>query len=440
MDRKVAKKGSNRLKNIAGYFTAFIRKLQFLLFSLTIFLIPANLALHFFTEQATHQGILIDYLIPKLYISDLPIFAILILELPFFIHTLFRRRQPRPRFAQTSGGIVLIWLIYLLFTAQIAPKIYASIWMWLKYCEFTLFAFWIKNHLDSIHRLKTPLILSLLLQSLIAVFQWFQKKSLLGYLLLGETTIRSSSFIAKTTVNGEVRPLPYGTTPHPNVLAGFIAFGVLILTLIIYKQHTRLLSLKNIFNHLIPSLMFTGIIFLTQSTSALLGLIIGLFLFPGYKILRKYLIPIVIIFLALALLVATTIESTSVSRRLGLAEISLQVILHHPIYGAGLNNFTQIMDQYGFIPGTTRFLQPVHNIYLLYLAETGLIGLLPLVYLFRTKLYSLISKFTNNSQSFIPLIFILAVGMVDHYPITLQTGQMMLAVAMAIPWIKNSIK
>jgi hypothetical protein len=30
--------------------------------------------------------------------------------------------------------------------------------------------------------------------------------------------------------------------------------------------------------------------------------------------------------------------------------------------------------------------------------------------------------------------------MVDHYPITLQTGQMMLAVAMAIPWIKNSIK
>jgi len=93
-----------------------------------------------------------------------------------------------------------------------------------------------------------------------------------------------------------------------------------------------------------------------------------------------------------------------------------------PVTGVGLNNFTVVMDQYGYIPATTRFLQPVHNIYLLILAETGLTGLLGFAYLIWK------GPFWRNKAGPYCLLFFL--GLFDHWPLTLQTGLLLWPVLM----------
>ncbi|MDP4030687.1 MAG: O-antigen ligase family protein, partial [Candidatus Beckwithbacteria bacterium] len=106
---------------------------------------------------------------------------------------------------------------------------------------------------------------------------------------------------------------------------------------------------------------------------------------------------------------------TSFSRRSQLTNISLKMFQDRPLTGVGLNNFTVVMDRYGYVPAATRFLQPVHNIYLLILSETGLIGTLGFLYLILQGLS--LKAFKER-----PLWILLFLGLFDHYPLTLQTG------------------
>lgn len=65
---------------------------------------------------------------------------------------------------------------------------------------------------------------------------------------------------------------------------------------------------------------------------------------------------------------------TEVDSRLELNEVALRMIADRPMLGAGLNNFEILLPRYEANP-VIFFGHPVHNLYLLYLAETGLIGL-----------------------------------------------------------------
>ena len=77
------------------------------------------------------------------------------------------------------------------------------------------------------------------------------------------------------------------------------------------------------------------------------------------------------------------------------------------------------MDNYGYIPSTTRFLQPVHNIYLLLLSEAGVIGLFMFLWiLWRAKKHWVI-------------LIVFFLGLVDHYFLTLQQGQLLLVILLS---------
>ena len=65
---------------------------------------------------------------------------------------------------------------------------------------------------------------------------------------------------------------------------------------------------------------------------------------------------------------------TEVDSRLELNEVALRMIADRPLLGVGLNNFEIMLPRYEANP-VIFFGHPVHNLYLLYLAETGLIGL-----------------------------------------------------------------
>jgi len=115
------------------------------------------------------------------------------------------------------------------------------------------------------------------------------------------------------------------------------------------------------------------------------------------------------------------------------------MFLANPAFGIGLNQFSGQLEKFGTVAAVTRFVQPVHNIYLLWIVETGLVGLISVGILFyflwqQTTHYALR---TTHLKFMIPLLMLSVIGLVDHYPLTLQQGQLLLILGLWLATAKQ---
>ncbi|MFH2061724.1 MAG: O-antigen ligase family protein [Candidatus Beckwithbacteria bacterium] len=417
---------------------------QLNLFYLILFLIPCNLAKHFILPSSYVSGILVDYLIPTIYITDILIIILLGSELQ---QVILRSRQ-MSRLVPNLLFFPALLLPLVIFASSPIPALYK----YLKILLLILFSIWIKQNINlkkhSTHIINT-LSASVLFQSLLALTQWFKQSSVFNYLPFGIQPYNSATpNIDKITwFTGAIKIPPMGTFPHPNVLAGFLA---VILPLILCKglslgsELSAVCSpVKKSGRKIVPNLLrilplFLGLItlFLTFSLSAWLAfLLIGLPLvlkshlkIPPKKFIFIYSGLFLILF-SFATSFTFLAPASSFSRRSQLTNISLKMIKDKPIFGVGLNNFTINMESYGHVTATTRFLQPVHNIYLLILSETGLIGFLAFIYLIGSELQQVHLRLRRTSELvpnlkifWIPLLTLLFLGLFDHYPLTIHQG------------------
>lgn len=67
---------------------------------------------------------------------------------------------------------------------------------------------------------------------------------------------------------------------------------------------------------------------------------------------------------------------SSTTSRLVLAKIAINMFLEHPIIGVGWNSFVDVMEKYDEFGAAKSFRYPAHNMYLLMMSETGLIGII----------------------------------------------------------------
>ena len=354
------------------------------------------------------SGILVDYLIPTLYLTDLLIITLLTLWL----------LTSRPK-AKTSLIIFLALLLpSLLATSFFLPAAYK----WLKLAELAGFAWWIKSNIDwkkHLPNITLALSGSLLFQSLLAIGQWLKQASVFGYWFLGEQPYNAATLgMDKITwFDGALKLPPLGTTPHPNVLAGLI---VVLLPFLLSR-----LSRRSPW-YLVPLGLSLITLFLTFSLSAWIALLLIVVPFFLYKLKPILLVGYSVLVISLIAGFWPKLQflapQTSFDRRSQLSSMAIQMVKDSPLIGQGLNNFTVKMDDYGIVAATTRFLQPVHNIYLLIFAETGLLGLFCFGYLiictFRSK------RPTALKLSLFTLLFL---GLFDHYPFSLQAGLLLLA-------------
>ena len=168
------------------------------------------------------------------------------------------------------------------------------------------------------------------------------------------------------------------------------------------------------------------IIYISGSTMALIVSIGILFQYIKIRSLYKYLAFGAIVFIMGILSITYGLES--VSRRVELNNIAYELYRSSPIIGIGMNNFIVQMSNYPNINEPGFFFQPAHNIYLLLLAEGGIIGLTLLTWLI-WKVYMIGLK---RKSYIIPLVAILVLGLFDHYPLTLQQGQLLLALVIGL--------
>lgn len=119
----------------------------------------------------------------------------------------------------------------------------------------------------------------------------------------------------------------------------------------------------------------------------------------------------------------------SVVRRILLNNAAINIWQRSPFIGVGLGNFLVELPS-DDVGRQVNFLQPVHNMYLLLLSEAGFIGFLislPVIFLIKSST-SLYSRFIYV----VPLCGMLLIGLVDHYPMTLQQGQVWFVLLIAL--------
>lgn len=116
--------------------------------------------------------------------------------------------------------------------------------------------------------------------------------------------------------------------------------------------------------------------------------------------------------------------SESIWRRIELSQMAWQMTKNSPLFGVGFGNFLQKLPEF-LLPRQFYFWQPVHNIFLLILAETGII-LLCLMFYGLWRIFKKLWQEKNWPLSY-ALLAVVLTGLLDHYWLTLQQGQLLLA-------------
>ena len=340
-----------------------------------------------------------------------------------------------------------VFLIFSLISLVQVRNIGLGFYSWLKLLEMIILFFYLKHNfkqLFSFKKLSYIFIFSGLLQSFIAISQYIQQKSL-GLKFLAESPLNPEiAGVAKIVVDGVKMIRPYGTFPHPNILAVFM-FICIFFTFYLF------LNKKNSFKkYLFLSIVFFFLfstLFLTYSRLAILAFLLSsiiyfIILFGKNKKQVLGLFLLIIICLSIITYFAwpevlsrfhISAGEQSIDLRLFYSQTSLLIIQEYPLFGLGFGNFVwEIRQMLDLLSSWMH--QPVHNIYLLIASETGLIGLFAFL-MFLYQLFRQFNKKLKNKKYYLLLIIFcvfLSLGFFDHYFWTLQQGQLIFWIALGL--------
>ncbi len=372
-----------------------LQKVENVLLFLTLLFLPTQLGRHFWPNFSFVYSLPIDYLSPVIYFWDLLVFSLgisfllqkkkfkkLALNL-FYFFILTQALSLLSTNANIGAGLVRLeqYLIAGFFGVYIASQ---------KYKEVKQIIF-------------LGLTLAIIGESLLAIGQFITSKTL-GFWILGERSFTlSTPGIAKFDFYGREFLRPYGTFSHPNVLAGFMLITLLLLP-------TR--RIITILGGLILFLTISRVTIVAGFISAMLTL-----KSQGRKLvilIAVLLLPVLYTRYASLL----NFDSLALVRREELSVTALTLWKQSPILGKGLNNFIFLGADL-LLTGPSRFLQPVHNIFLLTLSETGLFGLTGLTLLIAYPIF-------KRKKFLLVWSVIIFLGLFDHYFLTLPQGYRLL--------------
>jgi len=407
-----------------------MKKLHRQFFWLLIFLLPVQLGRHFWFEWTQVLGLPIDYLSPTLYLTDLLVMAIL-----FFWWLDKRRRLKLKVFKEIikRNWWLFATFIFLLVNAFLAVNQGVAFYKLIRILEFAFLGLYVVKERYVIDDLRYPLSGAVIYSSLIAIIQFVRQSAIEGiFWWLGERSFNLiTPGIAKAIVSGRLVLRPYATFPHPNVLAGFILASLILIG--INKEQ----GWRRIIKWAAQILGSIAIILSFSRATWLIGLLAGLALVVRGWRKKKDMVIGLIIFLALIgglfyRLALPLSGQEAIIQRFSLAQIAIKMIKANPLAGVGLNNFIPQLPNYWQQFGMTYWLQPVHNIFLLITAETGLVGLLIFLWLLVLTFKRLVAA--NHWLLVTVLSLILALGLFDHYWFTLQQAQLLLTIVLGLSW------
>lgn len=425
-------------KNNIKYFIP----LQKSLFFLIIFFISSQVGLHFWPSFAYINGVRIDYLSPTLYFLDILVVLFILLSL-HKINYKFSIQEPWIKI------IIVLFLLTLIANIFMAKSAGSHAFGILKTVEFILFGIVVAKTFDKTYMpgFVRTISISAILSSVLAIWQFLNQSSVGGlWYFLGERTFNIST-IGISTVNFDQQLLrAYGAFPHPNVLSFFLVFAISqVIFRIQYEKET-------LWKIILAISVISGTIgiLLTFSRSSIL-LLFSLVLYAIYakgKRNVKIFVPGIVALIGILVLgyfvkYQPEFIFRGIDFRNELFIQSFKIFAENPYFGIGLNNF--FIHQTFLISdiSPTNF-QPPHNIFLIALLSLGIFGwwILPSILISTVRLViDRIKVFRGEVRSFYQgilfiLLSIIFVGMSDHFLITLEQGQVIIALILGLAFTK----
>lgn len=430
---------SQAAKEKKGFWLLNQSNLAKFFFYLLILFLPTQLGKHFWPQFSFIQGLRLDYLSPTIYLTDVLIFLIIFFSLGKIIN--FLRKQNRK-------NIFLILLFFLsLFVGVFSSKNpQAGLYGILKIIEYLFFGVYTFTNFENLNKkyFVLTLILGIIFESLLSFLQVFKSGSLNGiFYFLGERYFTSQTpGIANASINGQLFLRPYATFSHPNVLAGY-----LIIAMLFVLKFKKQVSKKLFF---ITILIGTTSLFLTLGRIAILIWSVCLIFLFCFSMLKKYKkrisntniaislltisLSVIFIFsffqntLLIQRFTQTKLSEESFIQRENLTRQAVDMFIKNPVFGVGVNNFYNNLEK---AKEKTLFIQPVHNIFLVVLSQTGLIGFVYFLLIFYKSLKAAFLKAKEN-KTFLLICLLIILGMFDHYFLTIQQGQIMLVLIFSL--------
>lgn len=360
--------------------------------------------MHLWPNFAFIKGVRVDYLSPTIYATDILLMLLVLFRIG--------KIKINPSFV---GGFVVFSIINIYYSINRDISFLKLLKIGELYLLFEAIRSFTKTELNKL--IYKPLLFSIILFSLIGLFQVIEGQTLGGlFYYLGERTFsKFSPGIATVVLSGDTLLRAYSTFSHPNSFAGYILVSIFILRHLsrkIDRKSTAYVIGRNLS-------MFTLV--LTFSLGAYVSMAVSYLLTKVAKTFKSPMVILVLLFLLsyfLMLLADTNVGLSigeSIDQRLELTKESVNIFVENPFTGVGANNFIVAMSDLN--PGRYFWLlQPVHNIYLLILSETGLIGLVMSFIL----LLIILNKSHRHKYLNYAMFTILITGLFDHYSLTLQ--------------------
>lgn len=389
-----------------------MKRAEHVLLFLTLLFLPTQLGKHFWPQFSYIYSLKIDYLAPTLYFWDLLVLILIIVWVS--------RKGPVNKLSLNLFLLFILTQIWSLIPSSV--NLGAGIVRVEQYLICGLFGVYLASQpFNTIsQRIFSPLVIAIFFESVLAIAQFF-KGGTIGLWILGERSFSiTTAGIAKFDFYGREFLRPYATFPHPNVLAAFLVITLLLLSL--GKSKVSMTTVSTILGGIA--------VFMTVSRAVLVaGVVAGLLLLT-----KRWKMVLVLLILILSPLLFTRFASIfnydqlTFLRREELNEAAFNMFLSSPIFGIGLNNFIPAASD-KLLAGPSRFLQPVHNIFLLTLSETGVIGVMGLIGLIGYPIFALL-KLSPKPYTLNPLLLvwgtIFFLGLFDHYFLTLPQGYRLL--------------
>lgn len=387
-------------------------KLKEWLVYLLIFLLPTQLGKHFFLPFSYISGVRIDYLAPTIYLTDILIILLAILSIK------------KHKIHISSKFVIAFILIICNIAFSLSP--WVSAYKWIKVIEVLVLFYILQLKLKPKYILIS-LVSSAVIQLVLSLYQISQQQSLQGIAyLFGERYFTiSTPGIAKTVLQGVEILRAYGTFSHPNSLGGFF---VLLYSFVLFeKRFGKELVLKYAFVGLSSIL-----IFLSFSKVA-----IGVFLLVTiFYVIKNISCKFCAVGRIIGLLILSLVfisaqgDPESIQKRFYLIENALMTIKQFPLFGTGLGSYLMAQAQFP-IPYSYLFFQPVHNIFLLLLAEVGIVLFGVISYF----LFIFVKPFLKTQSGLILIFVVFFTGFFDHYWLTLQQNFILIPVVFGL--LKN---
>ena len=438
---------------------------------LTVFAIP--LSTRKVLAPVFDQGDFVDYASVSIFLSDILLIGLLLVWL------LSADRKQKFQWGPKAIAIPLIlmgaWMTLSILWASPSPLLVAApavIRFWL-YLGLYLYVI---NHVKDVMTLVYPLVVGVVVQGGVAVLQYFSNHSL-GLKWLGESVLDPArSGIPVVLIDGVRHLRAHGTLPHANVLGGYLAVGLTLMWPLLFGSVKRFGQLAW---WLVAGVGLVGL-FLSLSRSAWVMLAVGgvliliwlarrhsAKLWSSLKIGWPVMLTVLIIVLSQWQAIVPRlnsnpdlIEQISVSSRIKQWGEFKEVYSQHALAGVGIGQYflhiwqPDQADSWSYQIGqggwsymtlkSLSYYQPVHDVYLLALAELGPVGLGLWLWIIGAAAYLMIRLGLRGSvwglAGLWAIATIFGIGLVDHYWWTLPSGRliaMLVLSSVAVLWVNS---